>query len=59
MLNIMFRAGTVGAGTTLRYGSGSNKMMRLLAPPAPQHWKKTKKFSVSQDKDVIFRWFNK
>jgi hypothetical protein len=30
----------VGAGAALRYGSGSDQMMRLLATPAPQHWKK-------------------
>jgi hypothetical protein len=35
MLNIKFGTGAVGAGS--RYGSGSTKMMRLLAAPAPQH----------------------
>jgi hypothetical protein len=30
----------VGAGAALRYGSGSDQKMRLLAAPAPapQHW---------------------
>jgi hypothetical protein len=32
MLNIMF-----GAGAASRYGSGSTKMMQLLAAPAPHH----------------------
>jgi hypothetical protein len=36
MLNIRFGAGAVGAGTTSRYGSGSTKIMRLLAAPGPQ-----------------------
>jgi hypothetical protein len=26
------------SGSTSRYGSGSTKMMQLLATPAPQHW---------------------
>jgi hypothetical protein len=30
-------AGAVGAGAASRYGSGSDKKMRLLAAPAPQH----------------------
>jgi hypothetical protein len=32
---------TVGAGAAWRYGSGSgsDQKMRLLAAPAPQHWK--------------------
>jgi hypothetical protein len=40
MLNITFGAGTIGtrAGAASRYSSGSTKMMRLLAAPAPQHW---------------------
>jgi hypothetical protein len=29
----------VGAGAASRYGSGSDQKMRLLAAPAPQHWK--------------------
>jgi hypothetical protein len=29
--------GPGAAGAALRYGSGSNQMMRLLAAPAPQH----------------------
>jgi hypothetical protein len=33
-------AGAVGAGAASRYGSGSDQKMRLLAAPAPQHWKK-------------------
>jgi hypothetical protein len=37
MLNIMFRAGAVGAVAALRYGSGSTKMMQLLAAPDLQH----------------------
>jgi hypothetical protein len=28
----------VGAGAAMRYGSGSDQMMQLLASPAPQHW---------------------
>jgi hypothetical protein len=38
MLNIMFRAGAVGAGDALRDGSGSTKMMQLLAALTPQQW---------------------
>jgi hypothetical protein len=30
----------VGAGAASRYGSGSDQKMRLIAGPAPQHWKK-------------------
>jgi hypothetical protein len=39
MLNIMLRAGAVGAGAASRYGFGSDQKMRLLAAlaPAPQH----------------------
>jgi hypothetical protein len=35
MLNLTF--GAVSAGAASVYGSGSTKMMRLLAAPAPQH----------------------
>jgi hypothetical protein len=42
MINTIVGAGAVGvrAGAALRYGSGSDQMMRLLAAPAPasQHW---------------------
>jgi hypothetical protein len=37
MLNIT--VGAVVAGAASRYESGSTKMMRLLAAPAPQNWK--------------------
>jgi hypothetical protein len=42
MLNIRFRAGAlraeaVGAGAAPRFGSGSTKIMRLLAAPAKQY----------------------
>jgi hypothetical protein len=40
MFNTIFGAGAVGAGAASRYGSGSDQKMRLLAAPAPQHWKK-------------------
>jgi hypothetical protein len=40
MFNIIVGAGAVGAGAELRYGSGSDQNMRLLAAPAPQHWEK-------------------
>jgi hypothetical protein len=47
MFNAIVSAGDVGAGTgaTSRYGSGSDKMMRLLADPAPapQHCLKCSK----------------
>jgi hypothetical protein len=38
------RTGAVGAGAgvALRYGSGSDQMMRLLAAQAPQHWLETR-----------------
>jgi hypothetical protein len=36
MFSIEFRA--VGAGAVSHCGSGSNKLMRLLTAPAPQHW---------------------
>jgi hypothetical protein len=36
MLNFSF--GAVGAGAASRYGSGSKKMMRLLAASDLQHW---------------------
>jgi hypothetical protein len=43
MFNTIVGAGAVGAGVgaALRYGSGSGsgQKMRLLAAPAPQHWK--------------------
>jgi hypothetical protein len=41
MFNIKFGAGAVGDGAASRYDSGSTKIMRLLADPAPtlQHWK--------------------
>jgi hypothetical protein len=43
MLNIIVGAGAVEAGAASRYGSGSgsgsDQNMRLLAAPAPQHWK--------------------
>jgi hypothetical protein len=40
MCNTTVGAGSVRAGAVaaLRYGSGSDQMMRLLAAPAPQHW---------------------
>jgi hypothetical protein len=38
MFNTIVGAGAVEAGAALRYGSGSDQMMRLLAAPAPQHW---------------------
>jgi hypothetical protein len=31
--------GVGAAGAALRYGSGSDQMMRLLVAPATQHWK--------------------
>jgi hypothetical protein len=34
MFNTIVGAGAVGAGA----GAGSDKMMRLLSAPAPQHW---------------------
>jgi hypothetical protein len=41
MFNTIVGAGAVGAGAkagaALRYGSGSDQKMRLLAAPAPQH----------------------
>jgi hypothetical protein len=37
MFNTISGPGAVEAGAALRYGSGSNQMMRLLAIPAPQH----------------------
>jgi hypothetical protein len=39
MLNISLEAGAVGAGAGAAsfYGSGSSKIMQLLAAPAPQH----------------------
>jgi hypothetical protein len=41
MFNSIVGAGAVGAGAgagaALRYSSGSDQMMRLLAAPAPQH----------------------
>jgi hypothetical protein len=30
--------GARAAGAALRYGSGSDQMMRFFAAPAPQHW---------------------
>jgi hypothetical protein len=36
MLNITFRAGVVEARAASHYGSGSTKIMRPLAAPAPQ-----------------------
>jgi hypothetical protein len=44
LLNTIFVARAVGAGAALRYGSGSDQMMRLLAAPAPQHCFKSKFF---------------
>jgi hypothetical protein len=38
MSTIIVGAGAVGAGAALRYGSGSDQKIRLLAAPAPQHW---------------------
>jgi hypothetical protein len=40
MFNTIVGASAVGAGVgaALRYGSGSDQKMRLLAAPAPQHW---------------------
>jgi hypothetical protein len=35
-----------GAGATSCCGYGSTKMMRLLAAPAPQHWKKQSRHPV-------------
>jgi hypothetical protein len=37
---VIAAGGGTEARAALRYGScsGSTKMMRLLAPPAPQHW---------------------
>jgi hypothetical protein len=37
MFSIGFVAGAVGAGAASWFGSGSTKMMQLLAAPAPQH----------------------
>jgi hypothetical protein len=37
MLDTIIIAGAVGAGAALRYGSGSDQMMQLLAALAPQH----------------------
>jgi hypothetical protein len=39
MLNNTLRAGTAGAASRYGSGSGSDQMMRLLAAPAPQHFK--------------------
>jgi hypothetical protein len=40
MFNTIVGAGVTGAGAALRYGSGSDQIMRLLAAPVPQHWQK-------------------
>jgi hypothetical protein len=37
MINSIVGAEAVGAGAVLRYGSGSDQKMRLLAAPASQH----------------------
>jgi hypothetical protein len=37
MLTIRFRAGTIGAGASLRFEFGFTKMMRLIAATDPQH----------------------
>jgi hypothetical protein len=39
MLNIRFGAVGAGTGAASRCGTGSTKMMRLLAAPALQNWK--------------------
>jgi hypothetical protein len=38
MLKVTFGAVGARAGAASRYGSGSTKMMRLLAAPALKHW---------------------
>jgi hypothetical protein len=47
VFDIKFRAGADGAGAASHYGSGSRKMMRLLAAPASQHWLLVTSFSES------------
>jgi hypothetical protein len=39
-LSSSFKHGVVGAGTASCYGSGSTKMVRSHAAPAPQHCEK-------------------
>jgi hypothetical protein len=39
MFDSTFGAGAVGDGAALRYGSGSDQKVRLLAALALQHWK--------------------
>jgi hypothetical protein len=61
MMNITFGAVGAGAGTgaTSRYGSGSTKMMRLLAAPAPQHcfYYAFALFMFGRQKSFIFQYY--
>jgi hypothetical protein len=44
MFNIKFGAGTIEAGAASCCGSGSNKMMLLLAALALKQWKKQSRY---------------
>jgi hypothetical protein len=45
-----------GAGAASRYGSGSDQMMRLLAAPAPQHWKKENRKKLYNVLNCVQLW---
>jgi hypothetical protein len=53
MFNTIVGARTVGAGAALRYNTGSDQMMRLLAAPAPQHCFKSK-FLLNKFREEIW-----
>jgi hypothetical protein len=52
MFNTIVGAGAVGAGAASRYGSGSDQKMRILAAPAPQHWKNVQIYMIKQAKKM-------
>jgi hypothetical protein len=57
MINTIVGAGAVGAGAASRYGSGSDKKMRLLAAPAPQYFYKTYVSTMQNTVQTVFQYF--
>jgi hypothetical protein len=52
-MNTMSGAGAVGARAASRYGSGSPKILRLLAAPALQHWSAILREKIGNIKKIL------